>query len=339
MDEHGSIAPQVLVLLIFIAALLWAAVPYVSTAMLQCSGAIKNYTTCKQLETEVQKVIDKLEADRTPDADWHGDRVQEYVKSQGKAVKIRLTDISSKINPNYIRKKMLDQTRLKTLLRPNTTVELLQQYRFDNGPITTLSQCTQFFRKEALPYLTCSSWANINTTDEFMLQKIFLTVTDSTTDAEEFHKKIQDALENQILCDEEGIFIYFGEYVYKVWPIINATPWFNVNFVDPFILRALIEYPEYGIADAPQKADHLVALREETELSVLDVAAILGIGTNHALMHYLGVTTSFWEISVQINNLTYKVTVARVPENTHSYILGEVIARHRYVIVERSYEP
>jgi hypothetical protein len=339
MNEQGSIAPQVLVLLLFIAALLWAAVPYVSTAMLQCSGAINNYATQKKLETQVQKVIDNLEADRTPDADWQGDIVQEYVKSQKQAITISLTDISSKINPNYIRKNMLDQTRLRNLLRPNTNVALLQQYRFDNGPMTNLAQYNQFFRKDAADYLTCVGWANVNTTDEFMLQKMYQNMSGSATDAEEFHKKIQNALENQLLFDEEEMFIYFGEYAYKIWPVINATPWFNVNFVDPFILRAVIEYPEYSIADPQEKTNRLLELREEKELSSLDIAAVLGIGTNHALMHYLGVTTAFWKISAQLNNITYNVIVARIPENTHSYIWRGVVAGHRYVIVERSYQP
>lgn len=339
MNDQGSIAPHVLVLLLFIAALLSAAIPLISTAMMQCGRAITTYTVQEKLEKEVMKVIDELEADRTPDTDWHGDIVQEYCNVANRAIKVHLDDISSKINPNYIRKKMLEQTKLRTLLRPNSTVELLQQYRFDQGPSTDSAHYKQFFRPDAAAYLSYVGWANINTTDEFMLQKLFEILSGSSVDAEEFHKKVQNALEQQIIFDEEDLFIYFGDYAYTMWPIINATPWFNVNFVDPLILKALIEYPDYSIADAERKTNQLLALREEKELSSMDIASFLGIGTDHALMQYLGGTTSFWDISAQMKNITYNVTVARVPENARSLLTGESLRGHRYTIVERSYVP
>jgi len=339
VKEQGSIAPQVLVLLLFITALLGAAIPFLSTALMQCASAMNTYEIQKKLEAEVQEVIGQLEADQTPEEDWHGDLAQEHIQAVHHPITITLQDISSRVNPNYIRKKMLEQTRLRTLLRPNGNIDLLQQYRFDQGLATDIAQYKQFFRTDATPYLSCIGWANINTSDEFILFKLYETLSGSAVEAEAFHAKLQNALEHQIIFDEKDMFLYFGDYASIMWPVINTMPLFNVNIVDPFILKAVIEYPQYAIHDSEQKANQLLALREEKELSRLDIASVLGIGTEHPLMQYLGAETAFWEITAQMKNMRYKVRVARIPIHEYSSSYRNIWAGHRFAIIERSYEP
>jgi len=336
--DHGSITPQVMLILIFVAVVLSAGVPYISQGLQQYEKSARTYRTKKILESAVNETVAAFEADHTPDADGIDDPAQQYIESTT-VVELELHDISSKINPNYIRKKMLEQTRLKGLLRPESSAIILQQYRYDNGPASDVSRYKYIFTDDAKKYLTVFSWANINTTDEYMLRSLYLSITGSRFDADAFHDKISIALQEGLVFDKDSMGSFYGRYLQETWPIINAEPWFNVNFVDPFLLEALLKYPEYAIASPEERAARLIELREQRELTRYDIALVLGIDLNHPLMQYLGTKTSFWEIVARSGGLTYTAIIARLPEKPFNGSYRKSGKTYYYAVIEGRYEP
>jgi hypothetical protein len=333
-QDAGSATPTVLAILILLASAL-------SGLALAVPASTSYERRSRLLEAERLRVdraaaalLESLADDTTPEADSPFDPVWGLAAAGMDGVSLKLADVSSRLNLNYVRKKLLSETALEDLLAPGATPEALQQYREDTGLSTCLSHYKEFFPPDSERFLTCYGWANINITDEFVLRSLGLSLTGSEAKAEAFHGKVQALLAAKKNVAQTDLADFLGADADVLEPEIAAVPAWNVYFLDPFILEALLSYPAYEIKEPSKKMHSLLSARTGGALTEPQIAAILGVPATHDLLQYLGTRTWFWEIEAKTDRASLVLIAARDPRRGRS---GEE-SRPRFIVIERRYE-
>jgi hypothetical protein len=329
--EEGSASPGVLAVLILLAAALAGLTAILPTARSYERRSRETQAGRERLEKAANEVLEALTADPTPGSDSLFDPVWNRVNREADGVTVELRDISSRLNPNYVRKKLLEETALKGLLAPGATPESLQQYREDKGLSASLAHYRDFFPASMEKYLTCYGWANVNTTDEFVLRSLHRYRKGSREEAEAFHSRIQTLLADRRIVAEAELPGFLGADAGILEPTLSAVPSWNVHFLDPFLLGEILAYPPYGLAEPSKKSSLLLGERGFGELSESRVAVILGVPENHVLLHYLGTRTWFWEIRARNDRGWFVLVAARDPRADRAGGAG----RPRFIVLER----
>lgn len=325
-SEEGSASAVALGIIILICAL--------SCGGLLFLHALMNFERKQRTESEIKyylvekakEIASEILKDETPDSDCPGDRIWTKITEGGFGdVEITLSDISSRLNPNWVRKNLLDNTSLKGLFLPTGNSESLQVFRVEKDLGTRVEQIyNSFFDFKTYPdYFTGYSWANINTTDEFVLEKIFKLCTGDTYAAEVFHTAVQQKLMQLGLFKTEELEYLFGGYYKDVYPIINAEPSMNVHFIPGLILSEIISYPAFEI-DQPEKALGMVlSMREQREINPNELKGIIGSDQNNRVYQYLGTRTWFWDITVRKEKNAFRGIFAIFPGEERKGIFVE----------------
>ncbi len=275
----------------------------------------------KMLEA-VQRVIVDLARDPTPEADSPVDPI--WTATNGSEGSIHVTDISSAINPNWVRPTFLSRSGLEDrLLTTGRTAEELSQYRIDNGiGVDVVVRYEDFFAPATIEeYLTGYGFFNINVTHEAVLRDLYELRTGSSGAASLFLSDVQSALEEGTLWNDGDLRSLFGVNYDRVYPVINAAAAFNVHYLHEEILRAIVSFPYGGkpIPDAATAVDVIRAERELGEITPERLQTILTVESDaqRRIFSYLGTTTWFWRIGVEIgevpNTAVGFAIVMRVP--------------------------
>lgn len=306
--DDGAASIQALVVLCLMGAIIAAssyAIASSSRIALLSSGGGRDPEMLKLAAS----IVDAIQADSSPGADSPDDLGFSTAESSG----AELRDASSAINPNWIRKQPLEQTELGQLLLSSADSQALQQSRIDDGlSVAIEKRYAGFFVTEAFENRLCGySYANVNSSDEFALERLFTETTGDASAASSFHASVQAALGDMRQFKSADLVALFGQYRESVGAVMTIEPQINVNFVDPFVLKALLSYPAYKIDSPTSGADAILSARRGGELSIERVAAILGLEKTHALFTYLGDDTWFWRITVKADTRSLEAIYAR----------------------------
>jgi hypothetical protein len=265
------------------------------------------------LEEAAGKVVAALGKDPTPEADGLNDSVWELDGAEIDGIRLGVRDLSSGLNANFVRKGVFEKTELARLLAPGRTAQELQQYREDSGLSPFPGHYDSFFTIEALgdtsPPTVGEHQRQRRIRPAFPLRGF----TGSEATAESFHAKIRSALADRRILAPSDLPGFLGIDFDALYPILNAEPAMNVNFVSPFILRQLLSYPDYALPDAETKAETLLAERERGEIDGRRLKELLAVEDNHPLLHYFGPVTWFWEITADRAGSRLTTVAARFP--------------------------
>jgi hypothetical protein len=312
--EGGSVGVQFLGILCFIAVAAGGAAAVVAGTYAYQRRSDDAYRPRMALEEAAGKVVAALGKDPTPEADGLNDSVWELDGAEIDGIRLGVRDLSSGLNANFVRKGVFEKTELARLLAPGRTAQELQQYREDSGLSPFPGHYDSFFTIEALGgHIASYGWANINVSDEFALRSLCAAITGSEATAESFHAKIRSALADRRILAPSDLPGFLGIDFDALYPILNAEPAMNVNFVSPFILRQLLSYPDYALPDAETKAETLLAERERGEIDGRRLKELLAVEDNHPLLHYFGPVTWFWEITADRAGSRLTTVAARFP--------------------------
>jgi hypothetical protein len=119
----------------------------------------------------------------------------------------------------------------------------------------------------------------------------------------------------------------------SVFPLINSFPLININTASEVLLSVLLQLS--GIEAYKDKAYILKIKSSQSELADSDIAEILGVGTGHPVMGFLGVKTAFWKASFFAAGCTVDAVYAAVPyekefpRKVEKYILIEKHIRYK----------
>lgn len=318
-STSGSVTVNLLIVIAFVAVLIGAAFAYINRWFPTAAEEVRIDQVHAQLDSTLSKLMATLASDPTPESDSITDPVWIWIASQS-GTQISLKDVSSRIDPNWVRPDLLDKTTLHLLFTPSGQVTgapsaYLRQYRFDHGFYSDLSAGygMLFSSLTIAQYLTPWSYANINVTDEFALQKLYAVRTGDEAAAEVFHTEIQQLLRERRIVKEGDLQSFLGNDYDKLYPVVNALSLWNVQFLPELILRQTLAYPPFKVKDPQSKADTILSLRAETEITPDRLRQIIGLPDGHPIYQYLGTTTWFWKATIGYKDVTLVAVLCRLP--------------------------
>jgi hypothetical protein len=335
-NSRGSSYFTVLIVLLLI-SVLFIGVSTFAHMVARTSVVISERQEVKQeLIKEAERVVDLLckevsDSSDSPEADSPHDNVwKEIFFCEIPEAKITLEDISSRLNPNWMMRTLFSKTEFTNLLNSDTSPDDLQAYREKQGLSVDINpHYLDFFSEENMEkYFTGYSYFNINLTDEFVLAQVFRQRTGkSESEAENFRVRVQqrrlaeDPLKRLVLNKDLEQFLKqdFG----RLYPVINAHPLFNVNFIDKEILEEIINYPypDQGKNKhiSPALTSWIIEQREQRELTEKDLKNTIKPRYEKARIgQFLGAHTWFWRITITKQSAVLVWIVARVPQSTEN---------------------
>jgi hypothetical protein len=335
MNDRGYVGAAFLAMALFLAAAGMALALYLGAFFHYGRRSRAAYEARAGLESEARKVVDFMSEHLEADADspldplWSelaaieggepgagpaDDGSDGCTEGERSALVIRVRDLSSAINPNFIRKDLLEDGSLGEILALRTSPQDLQQYREDRGLSCAPEHYAMFFEPAAWPLLSCYGWANINTADEFSLRLLYRSLTGSTEGAAIFREKIQSLRRQRRVIQREELAAFLGSDAAQLFPIVCAEPSLNVNYVDREIARELLVFPKHGIKDPDRRCDELMNLRSTRPVREEDIQRILGVERGHVILQLFGSRTWFWEVRAKRGALSCALVVARLPD-------------------------
>ncbi len=289
------------------------------------------FKTRQKLYKEADIIMNKLLENDTSIADSEADPIWEYLADKsGNEIGTELTDVSSMINPNWIRKELIEGSSLSSILSEGAAMDDVQQYRHDNGFSIDIKEFYKnYFTQDALEnVLSPYSYANINTADEFSLMKLYEIRKKSNQRAETFRTKVQKLrMDKKIIKPSELRDVLFPDYD-DLFPFISALPAFNIHFIAPDTLKGILNY-KYGEKPLPHPEtsyQRIISLRANTEITPKQLSEIISEDDiNHPVYQYLGTKTWFWEIVLTLDKTSLRIICAVYPPEESISLIDDSI--------------
>jgi len=288
----------------------------------------------RALWEEGQRIVALLASDSTPESDspldpaWAG-----LCGSEKPGVSAALEDVSSRLNANWVQKSLFQKTSLGELLQPGHTAQELQQRREDKGISTDInSEYGDLIREGALGrYFSGYCYANLNTTDEFALRKLYSIRMADLEGAEVFHARWQQAMIQKKALKRSDLKEILGLDYGKLYPLMNVEPSFNVHFIDVMLLTQLLSIADLKIPNPAESVQLILSARDRSELSREELRRVIGAAEDNMIYQYLGVTTWFWRITIAKGAFRLEMIVARIPADDGGAA--------RFIVTEERYLP
>jgi hypothetical protein len=299
LSDGGNSSVTVLSLILLISALFLSAGSVGSRSLSEARKTIESLDRKTEEGRIVDEIIKRFEDDPTPESHYSGDPVWTYISEYDGPFGIELADASSKLNINWIRTKLFEETDMSVLIQDGYSAESIRTRRNEIGFVTRLIPWTDEFGEENLNrYFTVYSWPNVNVTYEESLEMLYRQ-RHGDGGASLFRNKIQNRLRAKGLWSEEELPLLFGVADRDLKPVMNTRPQMNVHFVDPLILKSLLSYPylEDPLGNPLLIARSILDARETEEINPDKLRALISPNENQMrVLQYLGTVTDFWEI-------------------------------------------
>lgn len=272
------------------------------------------------LKNEVAALIKQLESDPTPESDSILDPVWRYVEGKSTDYEyLELYDVSSRINPNWVRPVFFERTDLKKYLLNGVSPNMLKDHRNEVGYMIDIeSGYSKLIDPEALDNLfTSYSYLNVNTAYEYVLKDMYELITGNSVDAAGFHSFIMSALASKHIIKEEELLNSVGSDYEDIYPIISTLPEMNVHFIPEFILEQVLAYPYGGEVIENHNAIYntLLSLRLNGEITTEGLHGLIETeGLQERVFHHLGTKTWFWKVEIAINRTAVEAVIVCFPE-------------------------
>lgn len=307
---------------------------------------IKNIVVIINKEEVTQKVQDDIEktlemvmkdllSDETPLSDSRNDKFWKWNEKIENECKVTIRSLSSLLNINYFPEKIFTTTNLKNIFLDSNSPTIMQSQKKINGLYFIYDDVSDYISKENYDkYFTSYGWANFNISDEDGVKLILQYMLDSISISESFCQKRHSILKNkQVLQTKTEYKLFCGTRYDRIMPYVNLEPLMNVNFIEPEILKSILSYKEFKISGVNQKADEIISLRDNTEITQKKVMEILNINKGNELYYLLGTITWFWEIKITKGKQNCTVIVYRLPEKSDTSATEKPL----YYILEKSW--
>lgn len=222
-------------------------------------------------------------------------------KLENNNLKINITDISSRLDLNFVDFTLFQNAPLKGVLNEQFTWKTLYEYRNEVGFTGDKSIYDKFFKEQEEELFTMFSIVNIGNGADDMLERFYTEFTGNEGKAVSFKKEIVNNRKNFIILDEQKYNKFLYRYDRDIKEYVNIYPSFNINFVPEIILKTILtkEYRGTKISNAIGKFAHIVTLRKSRELNEKDIKNILQLSEKQeSCLTFLGDKTTFWGIEI-----------------------------------------
>jgi len=300
-NDGGFIQFNAVFLLFFIAAVITGCVLYTSSAMNYSVKDKQDFNNKRKADLLLDEIVEKMQELKLYSFDDKNNEVLYSLCLEYEEYKLKISDVSSGFNLNFISDLDLSDTSITRLIFLDNTGNAFRIWRNANGLTFLKDDWKELIKEEALEYCSSFGWLHINDLESYAFRSISSSF--STTDTD------------------------------KLFPLINNFPRINVNNVNPDILRPLVMRSSFNIERPREKADILINRLRENSLTHQEIASIMRVTVNHPLMGYLGTKTAFWKINFSmINFLEVEAIIAAIPEKD-----GLVQEIESYRLIKRSF--
>lgn len=271
------------------------------------------------LKAEVADIIKQLESDPSPESDSSLDPVWSYIESRTNEYEyLELSDVSSRINPNWVRSVFIERTDLKKFLLNGVSPDMLKDHRTETGYVMDIySSYSKLIDPEALDALfTPYSYINVNTAYEYVLKDMYEILTGNSAGAASFHSFITSALGEKYIITETEFLTTAGSDYAAIYPIISTLPEMNVHFIPEFILEQVLAYPYGGevIENNSSILNTLLSLRISGEITAKELQGLIQTEDfQDRVFHHLGTKTWFWKVEIVTEKLAVEAIIACAP--------------------------
>lgn len=272
-----------------------------------------------RLKAEVTEIIRQLESDPSPESDSGIDPVWSYIKSRADEYEyLELSDVSSRINPNWVRSVFFERTDLKKFLLNGVYPDMLKDYRNETGfTMDIYSAYSELIDPEALAALfTPYSYLNVNTAYEYVLKDMYEILTNDSAGSAGFHSLITGALSEKLIINREQLLNTLGSGYEAVYPIISTLPEMNIHFIPEFILEQVLAYPYGGeiIGNSSSIFNTLLSLRLSGEITAIELHGLIETeGMQKRIFHHLGTKTWFWKVGIGSTRNKVEAIIVCIP--------------------------
>ncbi|HEQ72066.1 MAG TPA: hypothetical protein ENN69_06215 [Spirochaetia bacterium] len=336
-NTRGNASVTVLVVMFALAVMFTAAAFF----MRELVGFYGEVETAADLHTELRaeavRLIELMTEDPTPEADSYLDPVWSEISfASSAALKIKLEDVSSRINPNQAYDYILNAAHI---FESTTTYEAFHDYRVEHGPVLDLAkEYGEFFKKDELSkYCTSYGWFNVNTSNESMLYLLFELRTGKKAEGTLFASRLRQKRTAKELFTAASVKELLGVDLEAVYPFISSEPEINVNLAPRAVLFTVLTVGK-NVYKVPLKdglVDDILAVRMGSEITAEGLTNLIRPKFRTTIMEsYLGVTTWFWRLTLEKNGRRYRCVFARLPA-----LPGEKDDTPRFRIVEETFGP
>ncbi len=288
---------------------------------------VDKYLDISLLKDEVTEIIYQLENDPTPLSDSKFDPVWSYIEGRSDSFEyIDLTDLSSRINPNWVSSEIFVQTELKRVLVGGVSPERFRELRRSSGYLLDIKKgYSGMIKAEALKkFFTAYSYLNVNTSSEIVLTDLFA-ITGGESERDMFYDLLSEAREERRIISSREFMDRTGNKYMEFYPLIGTLPEMNIHFIPEFILEQILAYPYGGkiIENNDFIFNNLISIRDRDEISPGELKTlIVAKDLQERVFHHIGTKTWFWEISISSGKAGVKAIVVCIPwENGFSYRL------------------
>lgn len=271
------------------------------------------------LQHEVKAIIDQLNKDPTPWSDSPFDPVHDYISRQSEKYEyLKLTDVSSRINPNWVRSVFFKKTDLKNLLKNGVSPDSFRDYRNEIGSVMDMvSGYSGLIGSDALEkYFTPYSFLNVNTAYEYVLRDMYALITGNSDTADNFHTFIAGALSEKHIITEKELNHAAAKDYDAIYPVISTLPEMNIHFIPEFILKQVINYPYGGkkIENSSSIVDTLLAVRRNEEVTPEKLHNLIDTkGLQKRVFQHLGTKTWFWKLEIETRKTAVEAIIVCFP--------------------------
>lgn len=271
------------------------------------------------LKAEVAAIVKQLESDPTPESDSSIDPVWSYIEGRADEYEyLELSDVSSRINPNWVRSVFFERTNLKKFLLNGVSPDMLKEHRTEIGYVMDIySSYSELIDPEALDTLfTPYSYINVNTAYEYVLKDMYELLTVDSGGAAGFHSFITSALIEKHIITETELLSTVGSDYEAIYPIISTLPEMNIHFILPFILEQVLSYPYGGevIENSSSLYDTILSFRHNNEITPVELHNLIKTqDLQERVFHHLGTKTWFWKVEVATKHTAVEAIIICVP--------------------------
>jgi len=269
--------------------------------------------TRRRLEAAALAAAAKLERAGSPDIDSPRDVAAVLEGIDQPDITFSIEDASSRIDPNFVDSAFLDSPTISSLLGIGSSGDELDRLRADKGLSTELSHYASVLPGTGSANLTGYGWANVDAGDPDSLGLLFVLLTGSEEGKGAFLERLAARRTRSPGGSGLSLAACLGDEYGVLYPFINAEPSMNAHFVPEALLEAVLCCPEFRIGRPETVAAAIVEAREDHDLGMEDLRAIIGADRTNPVWRYLGVRTWFWRIRASCGDSFCEIVTAVRP--------------------------
>ena len=291
----------------------------ISNIMFQNTRSLGNLTSRKILEQQfidaASEICQKLVDDNSEEADSKFDTIWASLDSD--EYSIELTELSSRLNPNFDRISFWTETNLKSRFKSTISLNDWQNQRIIQFGKTAEEFNEIYFEEDWDSLFSLYTLINANSAPMEVIEGYLRQTSVPEDKISSILSQIRSKRNNSDFISQQDLSGWMPSINGKEMAVLNSQSKMNVNFIDPMILDAVLSHPWSGkrVDNYLVMKNNILNARNTNELTDQDLRNLLTCDEEieDSLMQYLGDTSWFWQLTLENETAALTLILCRVP--------------------------